>query len=67
MPDRQVIYKGRHIFVELKKKGKKPRKLQVSFMRALMEAGSETLVIDDRKQVDKLINCLLKQLPVDEE
>lgn len=59
IPDRQVLYKGRTIFVELKKQGKDPSKLQAVFIKELEKNGFETRVIDGKDQVDELINNLL--------
>jgi len=58
MPDRQVLYKGRVIFVEVKKATKTPRKLQAVFMKELNKNGFETRVIDCKEEVDELINDL---------
>lgn len=58
IPDRQILYKGRAIFVELKKEGEKAAPLQVAYMRELEKAGFETRVIDSTGQVDELINEL---------
>lgn len=55
IPDRQVLYKGRTIFVELKSTGKKPRKNQIAYMQELEKAGFETLVIDSYTGVDAFI------------
>lgn len=59
IPDRQVLFKGRTIFVELKRSGEKPRPLQIEFMKQLEAHGFETRVIDSREQVDSLIENLL--------
>lgn len=58
IPDRQVLYKGRVIFVELKKADKEPRKLQAVFMKELNKNGFETRVIDCKEEVDNLIHDL---------
>ena len=61
IPDRQVLYQGRTIFVELKKEGEKPAKLQVAFMRELNKHGFETRVIDSKELVDQLIRDLIDE------
>lgn len=61
IPDRQVLYKGRTIFVELKKEGGKPAKLQVAFMKELNKHGFETRVIDTKEQVNQLISDLINE------
>jgi hypothetical protein len=58
IPDRQVLYKGRAIFVELKKQGKEARPLQVVYMQELNKQGFETRVIDTKEQIDQLIKAL---------
>lgn len=55
MPDRQVLYEGRAVFVELKATGKKPRALQVAFSKELAKVGFEVIVIDSKQGVDALV------------
>lgn len=55
IPDRLVLYKGRTIFVELKKEGQNPRKLQMLYMKELNDIGFETQVIDSVDEVKKFI------------
>jgi hypothetical protein len=61
IPDRQVLYKGRAVFVELKAKGKKPRKLQINYMKELELAGFEVRVIDSMQGVNALIDELVNE------
>jgi len=58
MPDRQVLYEGRSVFVELKATGKKPRALQVAFSKELAKVGFEVVVIDSKQGVDALVSGL---------
>lgn len=58
IPDRQVLYNGRTVFVELKKEGLKPEPLQVHFMKELKKMGFEAVVIDSIQGVDELIKRL---------
>jgi len=58
IPDRQVLYKGRAIFVELKKQGEEAEPLQVVYMRELEKHGFETCVIDSKEQIDAFIKAL---------
>jgi hypothetical protein len=58
IPDRQILYKGRVVFVELKKEGKEARPLQVVYMQELNKQGFETRVIDTKEQIDQLIKAL---------
>jgi hypothetical protein len=61
IPDRQVLYKGRAVFVELKAMGKRPRKLQVNYMKELELAGFECRVIDSMEGVNQLISDLVNE------
>lgn len=58
IPDRLVIYKGLHIFVELKRPGGKPRPLQIAVMEKLRKAGSIAIIIDTQAKVDSFIEDL---------
>lgn len=58
MPDRQVLYEGRSVFVELKATGKKPRALQVAFSKELAKVGFEVVVIDSKQGVDAFVSEL---------
>jgi hypothetical protein len=60
IPDRLVCLRGRTVFVELKRKGEKPRALQVQYMEELKAAGQEVAVIDSREQVEQLIADILR-------
>lgn len=53
LPDRLVLLPDREIyFVELKRKGKTPRKIQAYIHRRLMALGFEVLVIDSVESVN---------------
>lgn len=58
IPDRLIIYKGKHIFVELKRPGGKPRPLQIAVMEKLRAAGAIAIVIDTKQGVDDFIKDL---------
>ena len=58
IPDRLVIYKGQHVFVELKRPGGKPRPLQIAVMDKLRKAGSIAIIIDTKEGVDEFIEAL---------
>lgn len=61
IPDRLVMLpEGRVIFVELKRPGEKPRKIQESRMKQLKKLGFRTYVIDSYQQVDKLISEVMR-------
>lgn len=59
VPDRLVIYHGRHVFVELKAPGKEPRKLQLEIHRRMRSYGAEIRVIDNKDDVAKFIQEIL--------
>jgi hypothetical protein len=68
VPDRLVLYKGQTVFVETKRQGLSPSKLQAIFMSELNANGFETRVIDEKHQVDELIRDLKSrnsELPTD--
>jgi hypothetical protein len=48
IPDRQVLYRGVSGFAEIKAPGKRPRKLQVVYMKNLQEAGFFVGIVDSR-------------------
>lgn len=58
LPDRLVLYRGRTVFVELKKPGGKPRKLQVHFLDQLKAEGFDTRVLDTIEGVDAFVKEL---------
>jgi len=60
IPDRLVLYKSCAVFVELKKPGEKPRKLQLAYMQQLERLGFECCVVDSYDGVDGLIHKLLE-------
>jgi len=60
MPDRIVLLNAKTAFVELKKTGKKPRKLQVQFLKELEKQGHDARVIDTKEQVEQLITDMKK-------
>ena len=43
-------------FVEVKANGKKPRNLQVSRHRILRKRGFQVFILDDEKQIEKIID-----------
>lgn len=60
MPDRLILLpKGRIGFVEVKKKGEKPRPLQVSRHKLLKALGFKVYVLDDEKQIKEIIVNIL--------
>ncbi len=46
IPDRLVLLDGVATFVELKKAGEKPRKLQIHFAKELQAVGFRTVTLD---------------------
>lgn len=56
-PDRMAVFPGgRIVFIELKQKGKKPRKLQLYYLRKLARLGFHTEVVDSTEQAKKVVN-----------
>lgn len=57
VPDRLVLLSGgRSFFVEVKRPGEKPRKLQEKAMRELWELEHHVFVVDSKAKVDELID-----------
>lgn len=55
-PDRLILLpKGKIGFVEVKRKGEKPRPLQVSRHKLLRKLGFKVFVLDDEKQIQEII------------
>jgi hypothetical protein len=60
MPDRLVLLpKGKIGFVEVKRKGMKPRPLQISRHKLLKGLGFKVFVLDDEKDIDEIIKNIL--------
>lgn len=59
LPDRLLIYSGLHWFVELKRTGKKPTKIQQSVAKRLRKAGSIVMLADSYEDVDLIIESIL--------
>lgn len=60
VPDRIVIGNGHTVFVELKRPGEKPRKLQVAQIRRMREAGATVFVADTTELVDEVLQYVAK-------
>lgn len=59
VPDRVVIFPGGTVyFVELKRPGGKPRKIQQTCMRRMKHTGAHVVMIDSRKQADHFIEFI---------
>lgn len=58
MPDRIAVYMGCVIFVETKRPGKKPRKLQEVRLRELNLQGMNTAVVSTKEEANKVVACL---------
>ena len=57
MPDRIILLpEGKMAFVEVKANGKKPRNLQISRHRILRKRGFQVFILDDEKQIEKIID-----------
>lgn len=56
IPDRLILLPvGRCVFVELKRPGEKPRKVQVLRMKQLKRLGFKTYIADSYESVDSLL------------
>lgn len=56
VPDRLILLPGgRVLFVELKRWGEKPRPLQERVIAKLRNLGFEVWVLDDKKEIGKLL------------
>ena len=55
MPDRIVVYKGCVVFIETKRPGAKPRKLQQERIKELIAQHVPAFSIDTKDKVDNLI------------
>lgn len=58
MPDVLALYKGYFIGLELKKKGGEPTNLQERKIKTINENGGIGLIIDDIKDIIKLIDLI---------
>ena len=57
MPDRIILLpEGKMAFVEVKANGKKSRNLQISRHRILRKRGFQVFILDDKKQIEKIID-----------
>lgn len=60
MPDRLILLpKGKIGFVEVKRKGEKPRPLQISRHKLLKTLGFKVFILDDEKQIDEIIEEII--------
>lgn len=56
MPDRIILLpKGKIGFVEVKRKGEKPRPIQIKRISDLRDLGFKVFVLDDEKDIDKIL------------
>ena len=61
VPDRILIGNGQVIFVELKKPGETPRKLQVKIIQRMRDHGADVRVIDTIEGTDALIKKMTEK------
>lgn len=59
VPDRLVLIDSKCYFVELKRPGEKPRKLQKAVHKTFKKLGFEVYVIDTKEDVDRFIKGVL--------
>lgn len=60
VPDRVLIGNNKTVFVELKRPGEKPRKLQIAIHKRMREHGATVFVADTKPLVDKIIDFILQ-------
>lgn len=58
VPDRIVIAPTLTAFVELKRPGEKPRKLQLAVHRQIREAGGAVFVASTKSEVDAVLDAI---------
>ena len=65
VPDRILIGHGETFFVETKRPGEKPRRLQKTIIKDMKAHGATVLIIDTIEQIDNLFerrpNCQLTE------
>ena len=60
-PDIQAFkHPGRTIFIEVKRKGEKPRKLQKYWIRQLSDMGFPVLICEGMEDIDEILNVIAK-------
>lgn len=62
MPDRLLIFRSRHWFLELKRPGKRPTELQEAVAQKLRSHGAVTLCADTKPRVDEILSALTGNL-----
>lgn len=60
VPDRILIGNGKTIFLELKRPGEKPRKLQFAIHNRMREHGATVFVADTKELVNDIIDFILQ-------
>ena len=61
IPDRLLLLpEGRVAFVEVKRPGQKPRSIQVRRIKQLQELGFKVYVLDDEKEILKIIEEVME-------
>lgn len=61
VPDRIIIGRGRTIFLELKRPGEKPRRLQMEIMKRINDHGGDARWTDSIEGVDAVIDALISE------
>lgn len=57
VPDRILIKDGRVVFVEFKRKGEKPRKLQEFTISLMRQHGADVAVVDNFSDFKEMLEC----------
>lgn len=61
VPDRLCIKNGYTVFIETKRKGGAPRKLQVEICNEMISRGAYVFTADTREKIDELFQAMLNK------
>ena len=67
MPDRLLLYDARHWFVELKRPGKRPTRLQRAVARKITRRGGVCLWADNYDRAEAIVTALVSGSPPPED
>lgn len=66
-PDRVFFYKGRCLFIEMKKPGEKPTVIQADWLRKFQEAGFVALVADNPGKGKTMVDNFIRQTDMEKD
>lgn len=67
VPDRILIGLNHILFIETKAPGEEPRKLQKTIINLMRRKGAVVLVIDTKRQIDRLFDALKSDIKITNE